>query len=149
MNLLYSPTLVSVSQGTWWLQFLRAFQGSEDSLSLLFISIILCRFQLSLCFRSFANSFFNLLSVFFFFLNIYIYWFIWLRWVLVAAGEICSCGLWDRVPHLGVPCPPVLGVPTLSHGPERKSLDRLIVTKLKFTEIEWLVQGHAGIKWQS
>ena len=49
MNPLYSPTLVSVSQGTWWLQFPRAFQGSEDSLHLLLISIILCGFQLSLC----------------------------------------------------------------------------------------------------
>ena len=68
-------------------------------------------------------------------------------WLQQVRSVVAACGI--GFPNWGFPVPPVLGVWTLSHGPERKSLDRLIVTKLKFTEIEWLVQGHAGIKWQS
>ena len=41
---------------------------------------------------------------------------IWLHWVLVAAGEIFSCGMWDLVSSPGIePGPPALGAPSLGH----------------------------------
>ena len=55
------------------------------------------------------------------FLNIYFYLFIWLHWILVAAGRIFSCGMWNLVPQPGIkPRPPALGAWSPSHWATRK-----------------------------
>ena len=55
----------------------------------------------------------NTAYILFFFFN---YLFIWLRWVLVAACGIFSCGMQDLVPKPGIsPRSPALGTRSLSH----------------------------------
>ena len=74
-----------------------------------------------------ASPFLALL-LFFFFLFKDIYLFIWLRWVLVAACRIFSCGMrtltccvWNLVPLPGIePGPPVLGAWSLNHWTTRE-----------------------------
>ena len=51
----------------------------------------------------------------------YIYLFIWLHQVLVAACGIISCSMWDLVPWPGIePRPPALGTWSLSHWTTRE-----------------------------
>ena len=69
------------------------------------------------------------------FLKIFIYLFIWLPWVLVAAGRLLSCGMqllvvacmWDLVPWPGIkPGPPALGAWCLIHCLPGKSLSSIL-----------------------
>ena len=57
----------------------------------------------------------------FFFFKVFIYLFIWLCWVLVAACGIFSCGMWDLVPWQGIePRLPAMGVRSLGHWTTRE-----------------------------
>ena len=70
----------------------------------------------------------SLLSEPMFLKNIYL--FIWLRWVLVEAQGIFSCGMWHLVPWPGIkPCPLYWEHRAFATGPPRKSLNLRILIR--------------------
>ena len=72
------------------------------------------------------------------FLNIYFYLFIWLHWILVAAGRIFSCGMWNLVPQPGIkPRPPALG----AWSPNRWTTRKVPWASFLYTNNESFAKG--------